>query len=403
MLQHALWLPYYALALTTGFFVFYYWVFALAFFLRRPPRVADASPSKTFLIVIPAHNEELVLGRSLDSVYRSRYPGGMYDVVVIADNCTDSTADVASRKGARVLRRNDGANRGKGHALRRAFERLDLRAYGAVVIVDADTLVDERFLSIMNNYLCAGHQVIQGHNGMSNPGDNPLTEMVYVTSVLKNRLFNEAKHGLGLSVSLMGTGMCFDARVIRQYGWTALSVGEDWEYSATLARRGVHIAFATEALTYAEEARSFSQAFGQRLRWAGGKIEVSWRLGLALLFEAAVRGNVRLADAALNVLAPNYSLLANVSIGQTLLALFYPTGPLKTVLLGWAAFLLLLQACYLLLGALVGPSSRKTPSALLLAPPFLAWKLLVDVFAVLGVRRTLWSRTTRNAATRLRQ
>jgi cellulose synthase/poly-beta-1,6-N-acetylglucosamine synthase-like glycosyltransferase len=396
MLWGALWFPYYALAVTTAAFVFYYWFFALSFLLRRRPCIPEAPASKRFLIVIPAHNEEAVLAKALDSVYRSTYPRVLYEVLVIADNCHDATAEIARKKGAQTLRRYDDVNRGKGHALRWAFDRVEFGAYDAVVVADADTVLDERFLAVMNAYLRAGYQVIQGNNGMSNPGDNPLTELIYVTNVLKNQLFNEAKHKLGLSVSLMGTGMCFDTRVIRQHGWTAFSVGEDWEYSAILSESGTQITFAPEAKTYAEEARSFSQAFGQRLRWAVGKLEVSWRFGLVALIRAVISGDLRRIDAALNVLVPNYSLLANLSLGQLVLTVWYPPGPLKWAWLGWAFLMLLLQAGYLLLGVLIGGSFRKTVPALLLAPPFLVWKLFVDLLAVLGVGRTTWSRTARN-------
>jgi hypothetical protein len=109
-----------------------------------------------------------------------------------------------------------------------------------------------------------------------------------------------------------------------------------------------------------------------------------------------ISGDLRRIDAALNVLVPNYSLLANLSLGQLVLTVWYPPGPLKWAWLGWAFLMLLLQAGYLLLGVLIGGSFRKTVPALLLAPPFLVWKLFVDLLAVLGVGRTTWSRTARN-------
>src|SRR5882762_5953063 len=71
-----------------------------------------------FAIVIPAHNEELFLPRLLASARNQDYPSERFDTIVVADNCTDSTADVARDHGDSVLERFDEEKRGKGYAIK---------------------------------------------------------------------------------------------------------------------------------------------------------------------------------------------------------------------------------------------------------------------------------------------
>jgi len=399
---HLLWSPFYIFTIGVSFCVAYYWFFALILLLKTRTPIAEMDPTKKLTILVPAHNEELVIAATMDSLKQLNYPSHLYRIVVIADNCSDKTPEIVRSKGIELLERRDETRKGKGYGLHWAFGQIASEDFDAVVVIDADTTVDSGFLRVMNNYLCAGYRVVQGYNNISNPNENPLTQLMFVTNILKNRLFNESKQRLGLSVSLMGTGMCFDKMIIEEFGWDAFSIGEDWEYSAMLADKGVRVGFACGAVTYSEEAHSVRQAFNQRIRWARGKMEVSYKYVLRSFTQSIRRLDLRKADAALNILTPNYSLLANLTIAQLMIGLLYPDNVYKLAFLSWGITLLLLQIMYLALGVFFSIAVLSRPfTVLLIGPLFLAWKLMVDLLALLGLRKNIWSRTNRNPTGKL--
>ena len=104
-------------------------------------------PQKKFSVIVPAHNEELVIGPLIDNLTSLNYPKELYDVFVIADNCTDSTASIARAHGALVYERTNHEQKGKGYALEWFFAKLynSPKKYDAVVIFDADNLVPPIF------------------------------------------------------------------------------------------------------------------------------------------------------------------------------------------------------------------------------------------------------------------
>ena len=146
---------------------------------------------------------------------------------------------------------------------------------------------------LLDAYDCAlrsGHEIQQGYNYLSNPWETPFTRIIAVTSVLRNGLFYGGKERLGLSSMLSGTGMCFSRRVLDRHRWTALSVGEDWEFSVLLLLNGETIHFNRQARTMARESKGFRQASSQRLRWASGRQAVAGSGAGRLVREGLRRG-----------------------------------------------------------------------------------------------------------------
>ena len=124
------------------------YLFVLTLFSARPRVPGRPADSTRFVVVIPAHNEELGVAGTVESVLRADYPSERRRVLVVADNCSDATAERAEQAGARVLVRHDAERRGKGYALAAAFEQvLQDPDVDAVVVVDADTEVTPNLLS----------------------------------------------------------------------------------------------------------------------------------------------------------------------------------------------------------------------------------------------------------------
>src|SRR5579885_1986871 len=153
----------------------YLFVIILAgFCAKRRRKNGYANRELTFALLIPAHDEELLIGKTVASAKQIDYPADKFKVFVVADNCTDSTAARASEAGANVFERTDSHNRGKGHALVAGLKHIfeSMPAVDAVAIVDADTQIDPAFLSAMSDSIAAGECAIQGVYLGSNQHDS---------------------------------------------------------------------------------------------------------------------------------------------------------------------------------------------------------------------------------------
>ncbi len=372
----------------------YRWTFLIAYLVhgRRKPAPVDAQIRHRFAVLIPAHDEELLISELIHSIRASEYPQERIAIHVIADNCTDRTASIARGLSAIVHERNDLRERGKGQALAWGLKQLDLDECDVVAIVDADNLVDPGFFAAMNRELIRGARVLQGYDGLSNPEQTVLTRLIAVTSVMKNLLFYGGKAALGWSILLMGTGIVVRCEVLKALGWRATSIAEDLEQSFTLRENGERIRFVADARVYAQEAANLRQGYAQRQRWSSGRQAV-WRLG----WRAVVRGirtrNFDLAEAGIEVLLPTYSMTANLTLlALALSLLFAPSSPWWLLLAG---ALLALQMLEIAAGLWVMRASWRFVVSLAFGPVYLVWKATIDALALAGYRRDRWARTER--------
>jgi 1,2-diacylglycerol 3-beta-glucosyltransferase len=268
-----------------------------------------ARRQRTFRVVIPAHNEELVLEPVLRRLMDVRYPRANFDVVVIADNCSDGTAEVAHAWGARVLERFDPTARGKGRALAYAFTALRAECFDAYVILDADTLVDPDLLTVFNRYLEMGHRIMQAHYDVLNPFETQRTALMHVAFRIFNYVRPLGRRRLGLSTGLKGNGMCFAKSVIERYPWNAFSLAEDIEYTTTLLLNGEQIVFAPEAQVWAQMPTGRVQGTTQRMRWEGGRLQLARRDGPRLVLQGLRRFDPIIFDWGMDLVIPPLAVL----------------------------------------------------------------------------------------------
>src|SRR5437763_2889436 len=224
-----------------------------ALFYRQRPR--GSSGETEILVLIPAHDEEGSIAHCVKSLQAQSYPAERRAIVVIADNCTDDTADAARRAGAEVLVRDEPGLRGKGRALQWGFERLLAREQppDAVVVVDADSTPDPEFLSRIVGRFEDGAEVVQGESLLSDDG-SPEQALRAAAFLLVNRARPTGRTVLGLSSGLAGNGMLFGRRVLAEHPWTAVSSTEDVEHGIALRRAGVRPAFARGAIVWSPAA-----------------------------------------------------------------------------------------------------------------------------------------------------
>lgn len=389
------------LVLYLGTATLYLLVLAVAFFVLKEPKVSPSAKLNRFAILIPAHNEELLISRLCESLSAINYPQELYEVFVIADNCSDRTAEICKAYPVKVLRRDDSSHLGKGFALAWALEHLELNEFDAVFILDADNVVDSTILYHLNQSINKGEQAIQCNNSVGNRADSWFTQLLFVSRTMSNLLYHHSKYKLGLSSYLMGNGICFTSGLLAKKGWTAFTVGEDWEYYAQLIKDRIKIGFAMNAKVYHQESKSLNQATSQRLRWSSGRFKVLRQLGFKLFFQGLIRGDWFIVDASLPLILPNYSLQFNLTVLTLIFSLFIPASGFKTFLIASVLGLVAGQVILFLAGTYLAGAYWEVLKALLRAPAFLVWKSIVDFLSFTGIYRgEKWVRTKRHSPAR---
>src|SRR5262249_22499082 len=254
-------------------------------------------------------------------------------------------------------------------------------------IIDADTIADRELLSVFNVAFQSGHEIQQGYNYISNPWAAPFTRIIAVTGVLRNGRYYAGKSAIGLQGMLTGTGMCLGAGILERHGWTAFSVGEDWEFSVELLLSGEKIYFNPLAKTFAKESQNFKQASHQRLRWASGRYAVMGSKVWELIRQGIRTGSFPLIDTAVTLVAPNYSSQASLALLCLVGSWVIAGDPFWGFSFYWAAALFVASAGYFVLGVLSTDAPTKALAGLLMVPVFLPWRLTIEVLGMLGYGR----------------
>lgn len=262
---------------------------AIGLAAKRSFAEPEANTQHKFAAVISARNEEGVIGGLIESLKRQRYPAEKLDIFVVADNCTDRTAQVAQRRGATVFRRWNPDQVGKGYALDFLFRRI-LRDYGdrgyaGYFIFDADNLVDENFVAEMNKTFDRGHyDAITCYRNSKNFGGNWISAGYSMWFLHQARFLNFPRSLLGLSCGVGGTGFFVSDRLLRKNGgWPFHLLTEDIEFTADCAVTGHPIGYCDRAMILDEQPTAFRQSWHQRLRWSKGHYQVDHKYALPLL------------------------------------------------------------------------------------------------------------------------
>lgn len=359
----------------------------------RKNRKQNCRPEKSFAILVAAHNEEQVVGALIENLKRLNYPKELYDIMVICDNCTDGTANIARSHGVYAFERFNPALRGKGYAIEWMLKELWKlpRTYDGVVMFDADNLVAPDFLIHMNNDLCAGHRVVQAYLDTKNPHDSWITSSYAVSYWYCNRLWQMSRTNLGMANFLGGTGMCFDSTLLKEMGWGATSLVEDLEFTMRCVKRGINPYFDYDAKVYDEKPLSFKASARQRLRWMQGHFDVARRYFFPLLWSGLKEASWTKIDASI------YALNAyNFLFGGVVTALLWID---QAVNFGNPHFSSLFEQAPLFFALLYGVNLVVLPIALIVEKvPGKIWKplLLFPAFMVSWYPITLYAFFTQN-------
>lgn len=377
-----------------------------------------------FVLLIPAHNEELVLGDALDSLNRMDYPRDAFDIVVIADNCNDRTAEIARSKGAIAQERFDQVSIGKGYALEWALNRLlcteqnphsdrlsaglvdptaaDMparaRDFDAVVVLDADTLVAPNLLAAFASRLKVGDRALQARYEVLNPDESWRTRLMTCALALAHIVKPLGREILGLSDGLKGNGMCFAREVVERVPWSGESITEDIEYTLRLCRAGYRVSFVPGTAVWAQMPTTGEQSVSQRKRWEGGRYRLLREVVPSLLWDGVRTRSRVLCDRALELIIPPFAemfavpvIMLGICLTAALLFHWHWAFALSAA---WCA-ILLLQAGYLFGGMWAAKIPGSIAMTALYAPGYIVWKF--GVYGAMLLRRSAggWKRTER--------
>ena len=253
-------------------------------FLTR--KFKRAKNQHKYAILVAARNEEAVIGNLIDSIKKQDYPEELVNVFVVADNCTDKTAEVARNLGAVCYERQDDELRTKGFALQFLVEKIredyGIENYEAYMIFDADNLLKSDYISRMNDSFDAGERIVTSYRNTKNFGDNWIAASYGVHWLRTIRNEHRARSVFHLATRIQGTGFLFSNELIRN-GWNYTGLTEDRAFCADAVAQGYKISYNNEAEFYDEQPVSIKIAMRQRIRWAKGHLQALAETGPTLL------------------------------------------------------------------------------------------------------------------------
>lgn len=257
-------------------------------------------------VLIPAHNEESGLGATLASLLPTLQPSDR--VLVIADNCTDSTSAVARAHGVEVLERTDAGKRGKGYALEFGIRHLALRPAPVIVFLDADCQVTSQTVDQLARCVARTQGPVQGLN-LSESENRGVQAVSSLGFHFKNHVRPAGLRLIGMPCHLMGTGMALPWLLASEAVFGGANLVEDMQLGVDLAIAGKATTFCPNALVTSRLPTGNRAFLSQRTRWEHGHLRTSLTQIPRLLGRFLRTGNIRLIALSLDLTIPPFTML----------------------------------------------------------------------------------------------
>ena len=271
------------------FYQFIYIVIALIGDKKKKLEHYEAKKLHKFAFIIAARNEQAVIGNLINSIKQQNYPAELIDVIVVADNCTDDTAQIAREHGAICYERFNNMLVGKGYALDYCFNKIveqfgDYTAYDGYFIFDADNVIDKNYVKEMNKVFDRGYNVITSYRNSKNYDTNWITSGYSLWFIREAKYLNNPRMMLKTSCAVSGTGFLVNSSIIKKNnGWKFNLLTEDIQFSVVNILEGEKIGYCESAMFYDEQPTTFKQSWNQRMRWSKGFYQVMFRYGRELI------------------------------------------------------------------------------------------------------------------------
>jgi cellulose synthase/poly-beta-1,6-N-acetylglucosamine synthase-like glycosyltransferase len=359
-----------------------------------PPSDAVRQP---VVILVPAHNESAGLLPTLNDIVSQLQ--GSDRLLVVADNCTDDTAEIAATAGAEVAIRYDLEKIGKGYALDFGLRHLGETVSEVIIVIDADCRLDADAIDRLARSCTLTGRPVQALYAMSAPDGSAVNHHVAEFAWrVKNSLRPRGLASLGLPCQLMGTGMAFPRDVLRSADLATGHLAEDLHLGLQLASAGWAPFFCPSAVVRSEFPMYAEGAAAQRQRWEQGHLHILLTEALPYIWTATRKGNWQLLALSLDAAVPPITLLGLLIVSLLLVSCV-------TALLGGHIGPLVVSATALVLfvGGLALAWARcgrdVLPARTLISiGPYIAGKLIVYARMLASKGTTKWVRTERNTS-----
>lgn len=257
--------------------------------LVKPRKAKENAALRRYAALICARNEQNVIGELIDSLKKQNYPAELLDIYVMADNCTDNTAETARSHGATAWSRTNTSLVGKGYALNYLLKKIEqlkgsYEYYDGYLVFDADNIVDENFVKEMNNSFDDRYDAMTCYRNSKNFGESWVTAAYSIMFLREARFINHSRQAIGSNCAISGTGYLVSSRLISKLnGWPYHLLTEDIEFTADVTSKGFRIGYCDNAIIYDEQPVTFATSWKQRKRWGRGFFQVMKHYGLKLV------------------------------------------------------------------------------------------------------------------------
>ena len=276
------------LVIVGGAGVVYQAVCILISLFTKPIKFPDAPMDKRYAVLISARNEANVIGNLITCIQTQTYPTELVDIWLVADNCTDNTAEVARNMGCHVIERFNKELVGKGYALTYLLDQMNDSGasdpYDAFFVFDADNKLDKHYVEEMNKAFQSGFKILTSYRNSVNLSDNWVSSGSALWFIRESRFVSASRMWLGNSCHVGGTGFMFSQEIMRRNnGWKFHLLTEDLEFTMDSLLHGDRIGYCGTAVIYDEQPEKFKQSWDQRLRWSKGFYQVDAKYTGSLL------------------------------------------------------------------------------------------------------------------------
>ena len=377
-IQEALYIFEYICWILASVAVAYPLIYSLASLGTRKSYYPTANKQHKFAILFPAYKEDRVILPVVESFLQQHYPQELYKVIVISDHMQETTNERLAQLPITLLKANY-ENSSKAKALNFAMDHFERDEFDAVVILDADNIVDTNFLLEINKVLDAGVQAIQAHRTAKNRNTD-IAVLDGLSEEVNNSIFRRGHVRLGISSALIGSGMIFNYQWFHDNVKHLVTTGEDKELEVLLLKQRIFIEFLDEVYVYDEKTQGEKGFYNQRRRWLATQF-AQWGRVFKDLPQAILSGNIDYSDKLIQwVLPPRLILFGGIIVmGSIMQIIDWPLA-----LKWWALFLIMgVTLCLAIPDKLVDDRFKKSINKL----PLLFIMMVVNLFRMKGMNK----------------
>ena len=377
-IQEVLYIFEYICWILASIAVAYPLIYSLASLGTRKSYYPTANKQHKFAILFPAYKEDRVILPVVESFLQQHYPQELYKVIVISDHMQETTNERLAQLPITLLKANY-ENSSKAKALNFAMNHFGRDKFDAVVILDADNIVDTNFLLEINKVFDAGVQAIQAHRTAKNRNTD-IAVLDGLSEEVNNSIFRRGHVRLGISSALIGSGMIFNYQWFHDNVKHLVTTGEDKELEVLLLKQRIFIEFLDEVYVYDEKTQGEKGFYNQRRRWLATQF-AQWGRVFKDLPQAILSGNIDYSDKLIQwMLPPRLILFGGIIVmGSIMQIIDWPLA-----LKWWALFLIMgVTLCLAIPDKLVDDRFKKSINKL----PLLFIMMVVNLFRMKGMNK----------------